>query len=161
NSSALASNQYTSEGSGAAGHIVISTPTLSLEDGGAISAGTLGDGRGGDIVVRGGRVVLTGGALITGTSCCAGPGGTVTITAADSISISGLASDGTPSHVSSVALGSGDAGRVALFAPTVVLDGGIIETSTRRDGLAGDIVLGVGRLTLTNGALIDSRTRGV
>jgi large exoprotein involved in heme utilization and adhesion len=147
-------------GRGEAGHVTISAPTLTM-DGGAITAGTLGDSRGGDIVVTVGRLTLTGGALITGTSCCAGPGGTVTVTATDSVVISGRASNGTPSHLSSAALGPGDAGRVALFAPTVILDGGTIETSTRRDGRAGDIVLGVGRLALTDGAQIDSRTRGV
>jgi large exoprotein involved in heme utilization and adhesion len=146
-------------GRGEAGGVTISAPTVTV-DGGAILAGTLGDSRGGDIVVTVGRLTLTGGALITGTSCCAGPGGTVTVTATDSVVISGRSSDGTPSHLSSSALGRGDAGRVALFAPTVILDGGTIETSTRRDGRAGDIVLEVGRLTLTGGAFIDSSTSG-
>jgi filamentous hemagglutinin family protein len=144
------------------GRIVISTPTLTLDDG-AIVTGTDGLGRGGDIVLDVGRLTLAGGGLISATTGPAGgPAGTVTVTATDAIVISGHTSNGIPSRISSVTLGRGDAGDITIFAPTVVLDGGVItataETSGR--GRAGDIVVEAGRLVLTGGGQISSSTFG-
>jgi filamentous hemagglutinin family protein len=161
NFSALSSNQFAPGGGGAAGRIVISTPTLILEDGGVIAAGTLGDGRGGDIVVRGGRVVLTGGAAIIGTSCCAGAGGTVTVTATDAVVISGRASDGTPSHLSSVAVGRGPGGNLHVTAPSIHLsNGGTLAASSSGDGAAGSILLQAGEIFRSDhGSVTTAATR--
>ena len=141
--------------------MIIVTPTLSM-DAGRIATSTFGAGRAGDIVIQVGRLTLTGGAVIdSGTErSSTGQGGTVTITARDSVTISGTGSTGLSSTISSTAADRGDAGRVIIVTPTLSIDAGKLATSTLGAGRAGDIVIQVGRLTLTGGASIDSFTGG-
>src|SRR5438093_8066914 len=116
-------------GSGSAGDVSISTPTLTM-DGGAITTATAGDGRGGNVTVKAERVTLKEFSFIDSSTLSAGQAGTVTVTATDSISVASRISDHRPSFVSSFAIGRGNAGRVVLSAPTVTLDGAFIGTST-------------------------------
>jgi large exoprotein involved in heme utilization and adhesion len=140
------------------GRVTISAPALSMLDGGTILTGTTNAGRAGDVAVQVGRLTLTGGADISSHTFSGGPGGTVTVTATDAVTISGQGRDGLPSNPSSTATGRGDAGRVAIVTPTLNLDGGRIAMATTGEGRAGDIAVEVGRLTLTGGAVIDSST---
>ena len=81
-------------GSGNAGHIALSTPILTMEDG-RISSSTIGDGRAGNLMLHVGRLTLAGGAQIASASGSdagavgSGQGGEVTITADETIAISG------------------------------------------------------------------------
>jgi large exoprotein involved in heme utilization and adhesion len=52
------------------------------------------------------------------------------------------------------------AGNLFVSAPTVTVDGGIIQALTTADGNAGDITLEVGSLNLTGGAEISSSSGG-
>src|SRR5439155_6735764 len=131
--SGLASNTF---GSGNGGSIAISTPVLKLEDRARIEARTAGDGNAGDIRIEGNQQIqekqlsVTGGAQINSSSgffdsttgllfAGKGRGGNVTVTAADSISLTGQTSG-----LFSSTLGSGNAGMISISAPTVALTDG-------------------------------------
>ena len=143
-------------GRGDAGRVSISTPLLTM-DAGVIRANTLGDGDAGNIELRGGRLTLTGGAIIDSGTSGMGRGGDVTVDANDEIAITG-----SGSGLFSNTFSSGDAGRLAVSAPLLSMDNGLIQASTGLDssGHAGDIEVRAGRLTLTGGAEISSATFG-
>ena len=173
-------------GPGQAGRVAVSTPQLVMADGGQITADTVGAGRGGDVVVQVGRLSLAGGAQIRSGSAReetlvdltlqpipsqgTGPGGTVMVTATDTVSIAGRSSMGggvglfnndASSGLFSTATGPGAAGEIVVSVPTLMMsDGGKISVRTTGAGRAGDITVQSGNLTLTGGALIDSSTDG-
>jgi large exoprotein involved in heme utilization and adhesion len=117
-------------GSGRAGNLSISTPTLTMMDGGQISTSTFAGGRGGDL-----RVAAT-----------------------EAISISGRGSELPQTGLFSVANASGDAGSLFVSAPRLEVAGGRILTRTLGDSNAGDLEVQVGSLTLSEGGQIFSGT---
>jgi large exoprotein involved in heme utilization and adhesion len=146
---------------GDAGRLSMTASTLAST--GAIDANTTGAGRAGDIVVTVGKLSLRGGGIIASSTSGTGAGGDVTVVATDSIVIAGSQSTaiaGSQSNVSSFAGNRGDAGRLAIVAPLVVLDGGSIVATSVGAGRAGDIMVEAGQLTLRGGAFITSATGG-
>src|SRR6266508_3382488 len=117
-------------------------------------------GDGGNVALNVGTLTLTGGARIDTSSVGDGRGGQLTVAATDAIAIGGYDREGFTSGLFSFARGSGDAGRVAISTPRLTMDEGLIATPTVSAGRAGDIVIQVGRLILTGGAVIDSSTFG-
>lgn len=154
-------------GSGDAGNLFVSTPTLKLADG-RIVALTTGDGNAGTVDVRVERLDLTDGAQISSSSGVEdfagnrfvgkGAGGRLTVTATDSIAISGRSSDGFRSGLFSSTDGSGAAGDLFVSTPLLVIDGGRIVARTLGDGDTGDIEVQVGELALIDGAQIFNGT---
>lgn len=111
-------------------------------DDGLILAETYGAGNAGSLEVQVGRLTLTGGAQIDSSTFGAGRGGTVTVMASDAITISGRDSEGDPSGLFSSTFGPGDAGRMAISAPLLIIaDSGAIQAAAApgRQGNAGDI----------------------
>jgi filamentous hemagglutinin family protein len=76
-------------------------------------------------------------------------GGGITITAHGAVNISDRAGISSQTFLQ-------DVGSVTLSAPTVVIDGGFINTSTLEAGRAGSIVLNVGTLLLSGGGQVAS-----
>jgi filamentous hemagglutinin family protein len=119
---------------------------------------------GGDVVIDVSRLSLTGGASIrtTGNSfnllpCAAAPpcgqAGNVTISATDSISLSGASSGfiGTTMNV--------PGGRISISTPSLSMDtGALIAASTTLRGPGGNVVADVGSLTVTGGAQIATQS---
>jgi large exoprotein involved in heme utilization and adhesion len=144
--------------SGHAGRVLLFTPSLTMQEG-VISTSTSGEGNAGTIEVEAGQVTLTGGAQVSSSTRSSGPGGSVLVTATEALRISGQNSDGIPSRISSIAGGSGDAGRVVISTPTLTMEGGLIRALAEgTGGNAGAIMVHAGRITLTQGAAIDSST---
>ena len=154
-------------GRGAAGSVVVATPRLRMDGRAAIEARTTGDGDAGNIAVQVRDASLTGGATISSTSGMVdatgtvvvgtGRGGTVTVTVAEALLISGRDSGGSASGVLSQTLGPGDAGRITLVTPRLtVMEGGQISAETGGHGRGGDVVVQTGPLALTSGAQITS-----
>jgi filamentous hemagglutinin family protein len=146
-------------GSGDGGRIIISTPTLTMDDGLLQTLTMTGSsGNAGIIDVRAGRLTLTGGAQIDSSTQGPGRGGDVSVVATEATSITGVSS-----ALRSNTLSSGDAGRVFVSTPLLTMDArGIIQASTLLgSGNAGSIDVRAGRLTLTGGALISSSTYGM
>jgi filamentous hemagglutinin family protein len=152
-------------GIGDAGRIAISTPRLSLADGGRIGADTGGDGRGGDVTVQVGTVTLSGGAQINSRSGIeagntrrvgTGPGGTVAVTATDIVTVAGQGSG-----IATTTAGQGAGGDMTLQARAITLsDGAILTAETRGTGTAGTITLNVENLVAMEQATITSSSTG-
>jgi large exoprotein involved in heme utilization and adhesion len=127
-------------------------------DGGLIQAGGFPDssGNAGSLDVQVRRLTLTGGAQLSTSARGRGRGGALRVTAAEALRIAGGGSG-----LVSETIGSGDAGPITIFAPTLRLeDHGVVAANARGDGQGGAIALEVGTLSLTGGARIDSGTSG-
>ena len=151
-------------GPGDAGRIAVSTPQLMMADGAQISVETGGDGRGGDVVVQTGHLSLTGGAQIRSGSGLtvlgslfigAGAGGTVSVTATDTIDIVGQ-----ESGLSASTAGQGRGGDVFLQARQVQLtNGATISAESTGLGNAGNVTITTGDSFLsTNGSVVTRAT---
>ncbi len=146
-------------GSGDAGTIDITSPNLTIDDG-LMRALTTSTGDAGSISIDVAALNLTGGGQIDSTTRAEGRGGDLVVRASDSVSISGLAQDGEAvSGLFSGAFGSGDAGNVSVFTPSLTMDQGRIRAETRGQGDAGTIQLNLDNMNLTGGAQIDSTSR--
>jgi filamentous hemagglutinin family protein len=136
-------------GSGAGGSIFVSTPVFLLSDSGYIEAdGNYGNG--GDITLNVGALSITGSAEISASTYGQARGGSINITASDSINIgnpfSGL-------YVNSY--GSGNAGSITLTSPLLEMrDTGVIFALAAKEGNAGNIRLHIDKLTVDSGSLI-------
>ena len=149
----------TASGTGNAGQIILSTPTLTMADGGKISVATSGAGSAGSVSLNADTLSLTGGAQVVSSTDGAGQGGSVMVNAANSISISGSGS--SPSGLFSTASSTGNAGQITVSAPTLTMgDGGAISVANSGAGNAGNIALNVSNFTQTGGARVDSSTSG-
>jgi filamentous hemagglutinin family protein len=169
-----------SEGStGSAGSVVVNTPgVLSIANGGQISAGTLGAGKGGSVAVSAGSIAITGGGvasagIATGITSQAGfsedgqafgsPGSVV-------VNTTGVLSIANGGLISAANFGAFNGGSVAVSAGSVAITGTGnssttsftgINTQTGGFGSAGSVYLMTpGSLTINNGA-ISTSTGGV
>jgi large exoprotein involved in heme utilization and adhesion len=130
-----------------------------IANAGRIESTVTGSGNGGSTELKVGQVTLTDGARIDTSTHGGGRGGALSVTATDSVSISGRDSKGAKSGLFSNALGRGDGGKVSVSAPTLTMsDRGAIDAHTAGDGNAGNIEAQVGTLTLTGGAQIQARS---
>ncbi|ESA34058.1 filamentous hemagglutinin family outer membrane protein [Leptolyngbya sp. Heron Island J] len=163
-------------GTGAGGDIVISTPELTLREGGVLDAQTANDQSGGDIQVDVDSLSLLQGGQILVASSGSGSSGTVRINARENVEISGtdpgfaerslsLAALGEnyepESSISSISLGTGSTGNIIINSPTLVLtdEGELVAESATVDG--GDIILNLeDLLLLRNGSQITA-TAGI
>ena len=162
-SSGLFSNAFDQ---GNSGSVFVSTPLLTMVDG-EIEAGTTEESRGhaGGADIQVGQLTLTDGAQISSSTFGSGQGGSLTVTATESITIGGpggegIGEGGEPvvirSGLFSNANSSGDAGPLFVSTPLLSLEGGRIVSRTLGEGNAGDLEIQTGRLTLTNGGQIYS-----
>ena len=156
---------------GNGGQISVTTPSLVMNAGTRIDSSTLWDGNAGQIIGKVGSLALQNGAQIRSQSggvavgsgqpsVGSGQGGSVTVTAADSISITG-----SNSAVSTSTFGNGDGGNIVLTAGEAVTigNGGRVSADSggalagqqfSGSGLAGDINIAAGhQITMTNGSI--------
>jgi filamentous hemagglutinin family protein len=149
----------TSAVSSAAGDITITASDSVTVSGpaGEISTGTFAldpNILAGNISVIGENVTLSDLAKIRSGSLVEQAGQTLTVTANNSLTISGLAG------ISSQAIVQ-DAGTVAVSAQQLVMDAGYINTSTLGTGDAGTVAVNANTVSLTNGAQIASSSQVV
>ncbi len=146
-------------GAGDAGPLTIAARVVEVEDGGAVSTRTLGDGAAGSLLIHGAeRVSVRGGPRgpsELSTKGAEGAGGGLVI---DIESVGGdleLASRGI---VSASTLGTGSAGNVVVKADRISIsdpDSGLFTQSVQSPGDAGDVVVEVGSwLEVRNGGQI-------
>src|SRR5262245_38832608 len=132
---------------------------VTISNAGRIETTTLPNstGNGGSTVLKVKQLALTDGARIDTSTHGSGRGGALSVTATDSVSISGRDSKGAKSGLFSNALGKGDGGKLSVSAPTLTMaDRGTIDAHTAGDGNAGNIEVQAGTLTLTGGAQIQA-----
>ncbi len=117
-------------------------------------------GRPGAIVIEVGTLTLEGGAQIDNSIRGPGQGGSVTVTASDSVTITGSSAAGNPSRFFGQAEGEGTAGSLTILTPTLRMDGGRIEFSTQGTGRGGDMIVEAEMVSLTEGTVISAASSG-
>ena len=161
-------NTFTEGGN--AGQLSVVADTVEIANGGTIRADTVGDGSAGEVLLTVNRLDLVDGGSISTKSLSAGDGGTITINAADSVSINGSGDNG-PSGLFSNAFSSGNGGAISVSAPDLqVANKGKIQAgvaaSTDVEGLppatsgtvAGEINIQVDRLTVSGKGQISTQS---
>lgn len=157
--SSITSDTY---GIGNAGNITISAEEITLSDFGSVSATAQegSSGEGGSLKIDAGSVFLAGGAFLTTSTLGSGKGGVLTLTAAESLTVSGAALYG-PSGIFSISSGSGAGGVIDIDAPELIAeDRARIAVITEGTGSGGDIFLHADVLTVDSGAQISSSSYG-
>jgi len=160
---------------GNGGQISITTPSLVMNAGTRIDSSTLWDGNAGQITGNVGSLTLQDGAQIRsvsgGVSVFSGPsvgfgnGGNVTLTADESILITG-----SNSAVLTNTFGNGNAGSISLSANKIDIQNGGSVTSPSGGTLAGQFFAGTGNagqitvsaptLTISDGGTLSAKTSG-
>ena len=141
---------------GNAGQINVTTPTLTISDGGKISVATPGLGSGGNVVLNVGDLTLAGGAKLDSSTEGAGQGGTLAVTAANSVSLSG---SGT--GLFSTASSTGAGGNINVQAPNVnVVDGATISANSTgtATATAGNVNIVTSNLNMQNASITTEAT---
>ena len=143
---------------GNSGGITIDTSTLTLENGGKITADTYGKGSAGNIVIKATQGVTVGGFLSGGvTPTGEGNSGGITIdTSTLTIENTGI--------INAITSGKGDAGNIAIKATqgvnvreNALLSSGVTPTG---EGNGGGITIDTSTFTLENAGIISANTSG-
>jgi filamentous hemagglutinin family protein len=149
---------------GNAGSLDIDTESLSLSNGGQISASTFGSGDGGNIKINAKHVWVDGGfessygfdaSLIT---CQTNPGSTGNAGSLNIDTESLSLSNG--GQISASTYGSGDGGDVIIKAKDLLMIAGEIDTYSSSRGTAGSINIQTKLLEMNSGASISSASTG-
>jgi large exoprotein involved in heme utilization and adhesion len=175
----FASGLFTqSDGSGDAGDFLrIDTRRLLVQDGARVSAGTLGEGKGGSLQITAsesvevigisangqgasslsaasagsgdagelsidtGHLLVRDGAQVVAGTFAEGKGGSLQITASDSVEVIGRSANGqVASGLFTQSQGSGNAGDLRIDTRRLLVqDGALISSSSFREGIAGNI----------------------
>ncbi len=148
----------TSWGAGNAGRVMIEAPTLTMRGRSLIHARSRGprSGNAGTVDIQVARLILTDRAQISASSQGQGRAGTLTITATESVSITGTGRfdnvDFTGLSVSNRNCGNEPGGHMTVTTPILILDqAGRLRGQARRDGPGSQIQVHVQRLLLQGG----------
>lgn len=135
-------------GAGNGGEIVVRTSDeISLSGGSRITADVFSTGTAGDVIVKTGRLRIRDGSVIRSNSDASeGRGGNLTVTALDSIELTGTSSDKTQQASGLFTVteegGTGSAGNLTInTGRLVVRDGATISTSTFSEGKGGNLTV--------------------
>jgi large exoprotein involved in heme utilization and adhesion len=112
---------------------VTASELVELTGGSRLLSDTVNTGAAGDIGIETGRLVVRDGAQISASTRGVGQGGTLSVTASESVELNGTSANGSPS---------------GLFVVT------------ERIGAAGDIEIATGRLVVRDGAQVSASTSG-
>ncbi|MGK7895379.1 MAG: filamentous hemagglutinin N-terminal domain-containing protein [Xenococcus sp. (in: cyanobacteria)] len=152
---------------GNASNITITTRSLSLSDGGRVSASTFGQGNSEDIMIETDSLIMTSGGTISAVTLSEGNAGNITVKSKDLISISGFNNDNRSGFFTNAILKNGNGGDINLFTNQLNIDNsGTIEASNfdsfprlipfeSGTGKPGNINIEANSLSLNNGARID------
>lgn len=150
-------------GQGAGGNIEIKAPDILISESGTIQASTYASGAGGSITLEAKRVnILNGGEIISDTTG-SGKGGSIDIKSSESIQLSGRSKWDYRSLVRANSGNIGDGGIITLVAPEILMNDAAVQVSSYGElssgllnGSAGAVKIQAERLTMENGATIDS-----
>jgi len=153
-------------GPGTGGNLTIVADSILATGTGAgytlnLSTETIG-GRAGDLSITTRTLELGDGARISSSTGGFGDAGALDVTATERVSISGNLSGIFSATVAKDAdVGdAGNAGALNVSTPLLMVDGGVIDSTTVGDGDAGAVGVRVGELQLTGGAQIRSFSGG-
>ncbi|TAD77384.1 MAG: filamentous hemagglutinin N-terminal domain-containing protein [Sphingomonadales bacterium] len=138
---------------GSAGFIALTAQTIAMDNGARISSSNFGLGFGGLLDITANTITLRNGSRIE--SDALGPdsgGGGLVFVKGGAIRIE------TGSEISSVTEGAADAGFVSVEADSLVIDGGLINSSSFGSGQAGAVLIDAASVDLRNGGEITTST---
>ncbi|MDB9490781.1 filamentous hemagglutinin N-terminal domain-containing protein [Dolichospermum circinale CS-534/05] len=141
---------------GNSGGITIDTSTLTLENGGRITATTFGKGNAGNIAIQATERVTVRGLLTSGVfGTGEGDSGGITIDTATLTLENG-------GFISTTTYGKGNAGNIVISAYQGVTIGGYLSSGVFNtgEGDSGGITIDTSTLTLENGGFINASTSG-
>jgi filamentous hemagglutinin family protein len=141
------------EGStGRAGRVAIHAGSLSLDGGSLISSDTFAAGDAGGVAITANKLTLANGSSVESGAGMGstGNGGTVDITATDSLAL------GSTSLIVTSTLSSGNAGRLTISGGQITLDEAALESRApgAASGAAGDIAITASSLQVTGNGQI-------
>jgi filamentous hemagglutinin family protein len=153
-------------GAGDAGAISVTTPLMTMDNFGLISAAAYegSSGKGGDIALNVGTLSLKNGAFINLQAEGSGNGGSLIINAAESINLAGYVETAGNLYRSGFfanTLGAGNGSSLSVKTPVLVMDDyATIASYAESSGNAGNMDIKVDTLDLNRGALITTATYG-
>jgi len=166
----------TAAGTGSAGNVTVHAGRVELARNGVILSNTLlttaaGGGRGGDVLVEADQVQLTDGGRIEVNTEGTGQAGNLSVTAHESLLLSGTGDGGgglfaqTRGALLDDAQGNrleaGNAGQLTVSSPDIVVENdAVITASTRGEGDGGRVVIDTGRMVLRDGGSVTARAIG-
>ena len=159
---------------GSGGTLDISSPEITVENGGQITANTFSLGDGGDIVLNSDRInvsqggEISAGSLLEGDSLPGdderGDGGSLTINATESVIITGateINGETINSSIFTEAESTGDAGSIDLTTDELsISDGGSIGTNATGTGSANDLKITATNIVLDRGEITAATAAG-
>lgn len=139
------------------GALQITTPSLTVENGGRISADNFGSAKGGIATLDVRKLLIGNGGEVRAGSFSQGDGGTLNVNATESVDVVGIGNIGgkkTPSTLFSQAQNSGKAGNLIITTPTFnVSDGAVVTVSATGTGEAGNLTARANIIRLNQGKL--------
>ncbi|HEX2825959.1 MAG TPA: filamentous hemagglutinin N-terminal domain-containing protein [Burkholderiales bacterium] len=148
-----------SAGTGSGGDLSLSAATISV-DAGSLLVNATAAGDAGRMLVSGGRVTISNGGVLASGTAGSGRGGTMRVTATESILVTGEAG-GSRSRMTNSSNGTGDAGEIFVIAPDITLqDRGFIRGIASDRGRAGNVTVRASTLALNSGGEISTSTTG-
>ncbi|MEK8018550.1 MAG: hypothetical protein VSS75_016895, partial [Candidatus Parabeggiatoa sp.] len=148
------SSHSTFGSTGKAGQIVITVPTLIMENNGVISTSTGGTRDGGELIITANNINISSGARIESNSgfsragnvhTSSGKGGILRLNVAENMTISG-----NNSGVFSTTQGVGEGGNIEIETNRLTItNGGVLTASSQGQGNAGNIMMQVNSIHLT------------
>jgi filamentous hemagglutinin family protein len=144
-------------GTGRVGDVHLSAPSVTLSGEAGILALT-GDAPSPSISVNAATASFSGGAILLADSFGAGSVGSVTITATESVTITGRSSIGNGTTVRTLTESVAPGGAILITAPSILItDGGLVDTLGLAEGPAGNITLAAqNTVQISSGGTVNS-----
>jgi large exoprotein involved in heme utilization and adhesion len=125
--------------------VLIRAPEVGLSESSSLTAvvAPTGTGAGGDLTIDTGRLLVRDGAQVSASTFGEGNGGSLLITATDSVEVIGTSADGkTLSALGTQSRGSGDAGDLTIdTGRLLVRDGALVSAGTFGSGKGGSLLV--------------------
>ena len=144
----------------AGGDIQVEGRRVTLTEGSQIKTATQGAANAGNITVNTGQLIISDGAQVRASTSGRGQGGTLVVNAFESIELSGASTNGQQSGLFADTQSAGDAGDIKVDTRQLtVSDRALITSRSTGMGRAGNIVITVrGTLKADNGTIGTSAT---
>ena len=146
---------------GDAGDFTITTPQLLVRgDSAVVSASTESAGDAGDLTINTERLIIQDGGQVSAGTLNDGKGGNLNVTASESIEVDGT-SDRLNSGLYTSAVGTGTAGDMLIRTEQItVRNGARVSAGTQGAGDAGNLTIETERLVIEDGAQVGTGTFG-
>uniref|UniRef100_A0A0C1RHX9 Filamentous haemagglutinin FhaB/tRNA nuclease CdiA-like TPS domain-containing protein n=1 Tax=Tolypothrix bouteillei VB521301 TaxID=1479485 RepID=A0A0C1RHX9_9CYAN len=146
---------------GNAGRIIVNAGSLSLRDGGRLSATTSGQGNAGHIGITTGNLFISNGGQVIVNTNGWGDAGDITITARDGVSLDGVDRFGISSGINASTLegARGNGGRITIDTNSLqITNGAIIGARTLNANPGGNVTINANTVDAINGGQIFTST---